>query len=437
MKWVAIALVAIARGIATAQGAGVAGGWQALHVNEFRTPFTTIRIGGGFLVEGAGYEQDSAGRAQVALITGAAPTVNDVGTGDIALLESGSGGTASATSPPGTLITSGKIRDSRFIVAGTLATRRSIRWQTGLMYDWAQDKWFVRQTALIVGTPEIWGNLWIGRMKEGPSLNRVMVGYDGWTMERFTFSDAAIPLLADGFRWQGYIPRARFVWNLGYFIDALSEGEAWSYFDNQVAGRAGYLNMQSDSAGSLLHVALNFQAGIPNEGLLQLKSKPEASGAPNFVDTGKFPASSAQLIGLEAYYRPGSWIFGAEYYAERARSPQTGNPVFHGGDASVSWIVTGETRRYIVPGSYFDAVSPARPVVHGGPGAWEVGLRFSHTDLNAGTLDGGRFWRFTPVVNWYLSEQVRLEFEYGYGSLDRFGLTGGTQFYQSRIQLQL
>jgi hypothetical protein len=32
---------------------------------------------------------------------------------------------------------------------------------------------------------------------------------------------------------------------------------------------------------------------------------------------------------------------------------------------------------------------------------------------------------------------VRLEMAYGYGSLDRFGLVGKTQFFQTRLQLQL
>jgi hypothetical protein len=41
------------------------------------------------------------------------------------------------------------------------------------------------------------------------------------------------------------------------------------------------------------------------------------------------------------------------------------------------------------------------------------------------------------MVNWLMSDNVRLEFVYGYGELDRFGLIGGTQFFQSRIQLFL
>jgi hypothetical protein len=36
-----------------------------------------------------------------------------------------------------------------------------------------------------------------------------------------------------------------------------------------------------------------------------------------------------------------------------------------------------------------------------------------------------------------MSGNVRLEFVYGYGTLDRFNVVGRTQFLQSRLQLQL
>ena len=38
---------------------------------------------------------------------------------------------------------------------------------------------------------------------------------------------------------------------------------------------------------------------------------------------------------------------------------------------------------------------------------------------------------------WYLSDYVRLEIAYGYGSLNRFNTVGKTHFFQTRIQLQL
>jgi phosphate-selective porin OprO/OprP len=36
----------------------------------------------------------------------------------------------------------------------------------------------------MVDVPELWGRLFIGRTKEGISMNKIMVGYYGWTMER-------------------------------------------------------------------------------------------------------------------------------------------------------------------------------------------------------------------------------------------------------------
>jgi len=129
-------------------------------------------------------------------------------------------------------------------------------------------------------------------------------------------------------------------------------------------------------------------------------------------------------------------LFGSEYYLHMVHSPETGDPHFHGGDIFTSWLITGETRSYNTVGGYFRGVSPARTVFEGGPGAWEALLRFSYTDLDGGTVRGGIFWRITPMVNWYLSDNARLELGYGYGKLDRFDLKGATQFFQTRLQLQ-
>jgi len=429
MRAMAVALLAAIPAIATAQS----GGWKALHANEFQTPWTTFRIGAAVIWEVGAFEQDSAARRQVLGDPDVPDTPWGLRVGDGPSLRQA----AASGSPPGTLPTTGMIRDSRFILGGRLSTQRRITWQAGLMYDWIKDKWFIRQTGFVVDVPEIHSNFWIGRTKEGPSLNRVTVGYDTWMMERFTWSDAAIPLLADGIRWQGYIPKSHLIWNLGYFIDVLSEGESFSYFSNQLAGRIGFVRMDSDTSGSLFHAAIGFHFGIPNEGSLRLKAKPEANGAPNFIDTGQIPATATQMVGLELYYRPGPLLFGTEYYLERAASPQTNNPAFNGGGVFALWNVTGEVRRYIAPGSYFDAVSPRHSIYHGGSGGLEVGLHLSNIDLDDAAVAGGKFWRLTPIVNWHLSDNIRLEFEYGYGTLDRYGMRGHTQFYQSRIQLQL
>jgi hypothetical protein len=41
------------------------------------------------------------------------------------------------------------------------------------------------------------------------------------------------------------------------------------------------------------------------------------------------------------------------------------------------------------------------------------------------------------MINWILTDNVRLEFVHGTGRLKRFGVMGTTQFFQARIQTQL
>jgi len=376
---------------------------QLVRWNEYQGPHFTVRAGAGFLYEVAGFAQDQQSKEQFSLGF------------------------------------KYKVRDFRFLLAGKFpSSKRSVTWSAGLMYDAPTNSWLVRQSGVIIAFPELLGHLFIGRSKEGFSLNKVMTGYDGWTMERATMNDATVPLLADGIKWLGYYPKHGILWNLGYFNDIFSKGQSFSSYSSQEVARIAWLPIRSVSdTHSLLHVGINLRYGKPSENKLQLRSRPEAFPAPYFVDTGKFAATATFMAGPEVYYRHRNWLFGSEYWIQKVDSPSTHHPLFNGGDVAATWIITGETRTYNTVGGFFRAVAPARPVFQGGPGAWELVSRYSHINLDSGTLSGGRFGRFTEQLNWYLSDNVRLEFNYGYGHLDRFDLRGNTQFFQSRIQLQL
>ena len=369
--------------------------------NEYQGQFFTFRMGGGLLLDYAGYAQDAASQEQFDLT----PEF--------------------------------KVRDGRLLFKGRLNFKRQVSWTCGVMYDGPSDKWLVRETGLMIEVPELSGHIFVGRTKEGFSLNKVMVGYAGWTMERATITDATIPILADGIKWLGYVPKARLLWNVGAYGDALSKGQSFSSYHHQYVARVAWVPMQSADGGKLLHLGVNARYGDPKDGELRLRSRPEAFPAPYFVDTGFFPAKSTTTMSAEAYYRPGPLILGTEYVVQKDHAPTVGNPTLHGGDVAVSWLATGETRVYNTRGGFFNQVSPKRTVFDGGPGAWELVFRASYIDLDSQSLAGGRFWRVTPMVNWHLSDQLRLEFAYGVGSLNRFGLIGHTQFFQARLQVQL
>jgi phosphate-selective porin OprO/OprP len=128
---------------------------------------------------------------------------------------------------------------------------------------------------------------------------------------------------------------------------------------------------------------------------------------------------------------------GGEYYWQKVQSPQTGDPWFHGGEAMVSWVTSGEVRPFNLAGNYFTEVVPDSTVIQGAAGAWAPLLKVSYSNLTNGPIQGGIVWRITPMINWYLTDNVRWEFAYGYSVLTRFELRGAAMFFQSRIQLRL
>ncbi len=366
---------------------------------EFDGKVSTLKLGGGLLYDFVTYIQDDVSKDQIRL------------TPDI------------------------KLRDFRFIMSGKIKTKRQITWKLGLMYDAASTAWLVRETGVMVGIPELSGHVFVGRTKEGFSMNKVMNGYSGWTTERQMALDI-IPILADGIKLLGYLPKQRIFWNAGAYADWLSEKQSFSTYAWQVVLRAGVLPVYTDSKNTLLHLGVNYRYGEPEDGKIRVRSRPEANPAPYFIDTGEFPANHSNQLGWEVYFSTGSLMLGSEGYFTQFSSPSKDNPQFKGGEVGACYILTGEKRPYSTVSSIYGFIPVRKSVFDGGTGAIELVARYSVLDLNGGNISGGKFWKFTPMVNWYLSEYVRLEIAYGFGVLNRFNLEGVTQFFQSRIHLQ-
>lgn len=367
--------------------------------------YSTLKWGGGFLYEFAGYSQNEAAKKQMDSI-------------------------GSVLKP------AFAVRDFRITASGQFKTKRIFSWKLGLMYDGPSRSWFVRETGVMIDVPELWGKFFIGRTKEGFSLNKVMVGYAGWTMERQMAIDV-IPILADGVKWLGFLPEKRVLWNLGVYADWLSKSQSFSTFKWQIAARVAWLPVYLPAENKVIHLGLNYRYGEPVNGEIRVSSRPEANPAPKFIDTGKFASNYSNHIGGEAYFISGSWMVGTEVYSHHFNSVEANDPIFFGGDIVASYFITGESRPYNTSTGILGFVPVRKPVFQGGLGALEVLCRFSSLDLTDGNLNGGKFWRLTPMVNWYLNKDIRFELAYGYGVLDRFDLKGATQFFQTRLQLTL
>ncbi len=168
------------------------------------------------------------------------------------------------------------------------------------------------------------------------------------------------------------------------------------------------------------------------------------------VDTGALAAARNEVIGTELFFVRGPFSLMAEYAwaaAENARvvsgtpagttgvnatrlfralpnGTSLGTPWFDGGYIQVGYFLTGENRTYdrrigTVGGTYI--ASPYTPfwLTRGedgnfllGRGAWELVARWNYLDLNSGDIAGGKSTALELGVNWFLTTNLKFQFEY-------------------------
>ncbi len=371
--------------------------------NEFEGTYTTFRIGLGYILDAATYSQDAVFKKQM----------DSAGLSVDPKIET---------------------RDFRFFASGVLKTKRTLAWKAGFMYDGDKKIWLLRETGLTIGVPEAFGHIFIGRTKEGYSMVKVMNGHSPWTAERQMALDV-IPILADGVKYFGYVPTSRVFWNVGYFNDILSKGQSFSTYAWQYDARIGWMPFNDKEKNRVMHIAANLRYGKPVDGKITLKSRPESNPAPQIINTGSFAADHSTHIGGEIYYSSGRLLLGSEVMVHQFNSATGEDHDFVGGDVVASFILTKTRRPYSTTlGNIFGFVPVTKPVFKGGWGEWEAVLRFSSLDLESKSIHGGKFWRITPMVNWYMTKVMRMEFVYGYGILDRYNMKGTLQVFQARVQ---
>ncbi len=281
----------------------------------------------------------------------------------------------------------------------------------------------------------------LGKQKEGAGMEMIENGRDIPFMERSVMTTAGtfVESHIAGVRFSNTAAAGRMTWSAGWFNNWLSDGLTFAESGNIFAGRVSGLAVETDGDRRLLHLGVSAVYRQAQNGGFKSKSVPEVYEAPNFVDTGTFPADHATSIGAELAAVEGPVTVSGEYTTTNVSSPQTGNPHFDGYYVMASWVLTGETRAYSHALGVFGMISPSAPFSfkHGGPGAWEVAARYSSVDLASGTIQGGKFDRLSGALSWYPTSQWRFEFNYGYGRLNRAGLQGRSNFYQLRLQFQL
>jgi len=217
-------------------------------------------------------------------------------------------------------------------------------------------------------------------------------------------------------------------------------------FDEQqaVVGRAAWLPLDAANAKWLLDATFthvfkpaDVAPGAPVS-RVSFSAGPELAvdnNGPRTVDTalsGAFDAKSVTILGLESalacetLYFQGGWF----RYGVQRRAAAIPDPDFNGWYAAATWSLTGEAHPYDAATATFRGLRPRRGLGSGGLGAWEVKARYSHLDLDfdplaapaAGGVAGGVQDVWTLGVNWYVTNGIRLSFEYDNIKVNHIGI---------------
>jgi phosphate-selective porin OprO/OprP len=209
----------------------------------------------------------------------------------------------------------------------------------------------------------------------------------------------------------------RFTWAFGFF-SLSTENETGNASKSKASGigRITLLPWYKEEDGSLRLLHLGASGNYVHSGTNQIRyqSRPESYLAPETVDTGTIDSSKAFLYGLEGAWVHGPYCVQGEYFHSFVKDNLGDRLNFGGFYVYGTYFITGESRPYDRRDGTFGRVRPKENFSWKQRtwGAWELGVRFSHLDLNDGPVHGGRMDILTGGLNWSPSPLVRVMFNY-------------------------
>jgi phosphate-selective porin OprO/OprP len=269
------------------------------------------------------------------------------------------------------------------------------------------------------GGLEIWGHLLgkfrYGQFQEPFSLEQNVSSFDT------SFVEISMPIttIAPGNNIGAMVYDAsknrKFTWAAGAFSWGQEANDNASTSLLSLTGRFGYQPVARHDGGTIFHVGFSVSSRTPTSDRVRYEARPEARFVAPFADTGDFPASRNNLLGLEAAWKNGSMWAQAEWISARVSSAETGDPHFEGIAIQTGYFLTGFSRPWDNLWGVWGRVRPEQNYHWGNPfkrasgGVWEVAGRFSTVDLTDGLAEGGTVRNLTLGVNWYLSTTTKLQ----------------------------
>ncbi len=281
---------------------------------------------------------------------------------------------------------------------------------------------------------------WLGTIRIGRW--RLPFNMDARTsVKELTFLERSLPFTFAPFRqigagFQGITVDETTTWAASVFRFPTDE------FGGNVGDNGGYstvgrithaIPLGPRERGSALHVGGAYSLIDPANDRVRYATSPEIgigetgggvpvgvpSSIPAFVDTGILDVNLVNLFDVELAMTAGPWHVQSELVYALVDQTSGVNLAFPAVYAQVGYVLTGETRPYNWKNAVLGRIVPTRSLGDGGWGAWEIAVRGSTIDLSDRDVDGGVLTDITAGLNWYLSANAKIQFNYIHASLER------------------
>jgi phosphate-selective porin OprO/OprP len=247
----------------------------------------------------------------------------------------------------------------------------------------------------------------------------------------------------------------RLTWQLGFFaneqtIEPFSVGGG----NYQVNGRLTALPWYEDEGRYMIHLGLGLQYDEPEQGTAVLRDhwllRNGTSVTQNIVSQATLNSHHQFLAVPEFFMNLGPLSIQAEYlanhlddissFATQAQGTVAvkGSPknfFSQGAYVEVMYFLTGEYRPFERTPLHAGGARPTRIVPlrnffwvpgEGCPnpfssGAWQVGARYSYSDLTNNGINGGQINEVTLGLNWFLNPNMKIQWNYDVGYRGQLG----------------
>ena len=329
-----------------------------------------------------------------------------------------------------------EFRRARLFMSGVLYKNVEFK----LQLDFAGGSARMKDAYIGVKNIPIVGRIRVGHMKEP-------LRFDALTSSKYiTFMERAIPSDIANERNNGILLMNDFFDNklsiqTGVFRNADGFGnDKEAARDIAWTSRISTLAINNIEKDQLLHFGFSYSYRKPDKNEYKISVRPKSHLANKYISTGNIDGvETVNIINFEAAFTSGPFTFQGEYLASSVKQELTNLSEtynFNNYYGQISYFLTGEHRPYKNSYAAFGRLKPKKVFMNGGTGAWELALRYTHTDLNSKSINGGEQWDMTFGTNWYLNSATRIMFNYVWTDINKKDIgSGNLNIFEVRFQI--